>query len=281
MSATTTTPSPTLLPDPTEDAGAAIAPGRADDLIASLADQQIDDLMNEGADRDAGADSAVEAAIDAASQLGDVTSDLLATAAVDLLAELDQIEANRVQPVIEPVIEAVGEAAGEAVATSAPEPAVDQAAEPTVEPAAEPTPEPIAAASPSFNPPPKATLEVPTKVEEPEPHAEAFETPTFETPDVEESSAEAVARELASDVALLSTPLPSVVEHDAKELARDPWWRQALASVVALPGLVLGAINLPARPLSDRGREIIGAAGIVTLVNAAGLLIYLTMFARH
>ena len=61
-----------------------------------------------------------------------------------------------------------------------------------------------------------------------------------------------------------------------------PWWRQALAAIVALPMLLLAAINLPVKPLSDRGREIIGAVGIVTLVNAAGLLIYLSFFAsRH
>lgn len=265
MPATTTTPSPALLPDPTDEAGAALLPGRADDLIASLADQQIDDLMNDGADRDAGADAAADKAIDAARRLGEAANELVAAAAVDLRTELDQLEAERVA--------SAGKPDGGAAETPK--------LEVTIERAPEASPEPVAAASPSFNPPAKANIEEPTKIEAPEPFAEAFETASFKTPQVEESGAQAVARELAADVALLSTPLPSVVEHDAHVSARDPWWRRVLASIVALPGLVVGAINLPARPLSDRGREIIGAAGIVTLVNAAGLLIYLTMFARH
>lgn len=268
MPVTTTTTSPAVLPDPTDEAGiAAVAPGRADDLIASLADQQIDDLIADGdTTRDADAEAAIDAAIDAASRLDDVATSLVASAAGELKAELDQLEAERAPT----QTDVVAEAEPEAIAASAVEHALDSLPDPAPETAATP---------PSFNPPPRANLPETEVAPPPAPEPVAAAP---EAVKAEESSADAVARELADDVALLSTPLPGVVEHAQQEAARDPAWMRMLAVLISIPGLILGAINLPVRPLSDRGREIVGAVGIVTLVNAAGLLIYLTMFAhRH
>lgn len=241
-----TEPATSILPDHADAQNAsAAAPDRADDLIAGLADQQIDAMLGQaGLESPLAAaerEEVIDAGVAAEESQSEAAVDLAKKASGDLVAELDQLEAAR-----------------------------------EAKPAVTISPEP---AAPTFNPPRHAAIS-PDLVEKVSAESPA---PVVTEPvlPVEESSAEAVARELAADVALLSTPLPAVVEHDAEELKREPRWRRAIAAIVELPMLILGAINLPVRPLGDRGREIIGAIGILTLVNAAGLIVYAMFFARH
>lgn len=260
MTATTPTTSPplddaeaaaieaALMPEPGDTVGPTPAPGTADELMAKLADQQIDDLLQDEAEEPAAAEVPAEAAEDTAA-----SDQILAAAATELKAELAQLNVPEVAPAAEstPVVEAEAEA----VPSSVPPPSFDPSRRVDAAPVIEAAPAEVA-------PSPAAAPTAP----------------------VEESAADEVARELAADVAMLSTPLPNVAVHSAAIHATpaDPWWKRAIAMVLALPMLLLELINLPVKPLSDRGREIIGAVGIMTLVNAAGLIVYLTMFAhRH
>lgn len=243
-----------ILPDPNDvlnaaSAAAAVAPDRADDLIASLADKQIDDLMADAGEPPIEQPPAEAVAAAKVEEKAEEVVTAVTSAAGELKAELDQMEAERAGSA---VVKEAGVEAEPIAESHVPAPSFDPSRELAGQPTASAKEAAIASESP-----------VGSTAAEPL------------SPD-----AEAVAKELAADVAMLSAPLPSVVEHAAEVAARGAWWRRAVHFALSLPMLALGAVNLPVQPMSDRGREIIGAIGILTLVNAAGLLAYVMFFAR-
>lgn len=291
-----------LLPDPTT---APVRKGDADDLIASIAEQQIDALIS-----DAHADEetvqtggAAELAQQASQELAQMAQELSDQVSADLVADLTH-------------------AASEAVATQAanlePEAAVAEPPESSITPtgpgapidvpadaltAAEPAGEATEATAPPVtieavdvpanalaDQPPVEREVVPSPMAMPAPHdAEINQAeidaliapgaPHAADPDVErhafpgkheQSSAAAVARELAEEAAAVAAHLPALpAVHPSGRL------RETISGGFFT---VLEWINYPARNLPDSVREVIGIIAIVTLVNAMSLLLYLMIF---
>lgn len=95
----------------------------------------------------------------------------------------------------------------------------------------------------------------------------AVAAPAVDSP---QSSADAVARELAADVEIL--------KHTHKPTATEARVSKARGALTRVSMTALEWINLPVRGLSDGSREILGIIAIVTLVNAMSLLLYLMIF---
>jgi hypothetical protein len=281
-----------LMPDPTQPRGGA-AQGDADDLIASIADQQIDALISESgelqSDKPTSSAVAAELAVQATQELQEMAQQLSDEARADLVADLN---GAATEAMLKPIPEAgeppakVPSAAIEAMpAASAP---IAEPIAPVIETAL--APEPTMAAPQPPSPPDvlpavgPAMVIAPTDAEinqaeidalisQELPKASEAQSASVETPAPparSESSAEAVARELAEDVKPdTSHSSPVIVEPLSLRI------RDAVTGVVMT---VLNVINLPVRNLSDNAREVIGIVGIVTLVNAMSLLLYLMLF---
>jgi hypothetical protein len=308
-------PEPGDQPRATARPGSAAA---ADELIARLADKQIDALIDEAdvrpTPRDADADAAMELAMQAAEELSKIAGDLSRATDQLINADLDP-DPDELPPEPDPTPETAARADASTDTTSArPPPAFDPAADlgaelaarpsdeesanqpneaspldaasgtDTIEgPAAdarpgnlvieEPAPETSPPAPPSFNPPARADVDRTAGLAEPE--GEPASTLHSTAADLD-NSAQAVARELAEDVRPVATTGESAPAPQA--LPSGAWWNVALRRAREVPAMCVQLVNLPAAPLTDTGREVMGAIAIVTLVNAMSLLLYLMVF---
>jgi hypothetical protein len=245
------------LPDPTELPSEPAEPRQnADDLIASMADQQIEQML-----ADADVTPEPEAATEVAPSLP-APDDLVDKPAVEPQAALDAVK------------EAVD-------ATTAPDPAPAVDSAPAVEAAADaPTPVEIPAAADGF---PSPTIDSILQSTAPTAHAPSLVDMTSKvaTPSREdlhdeplEDSAAAVARELDAD-----KEIHAAEERDAKKWFHvTPRVSKALRFLAATPLLAFQAFNYPFQSLSDRAREIVAAIALMTLFNSIAILIYVIAF---
>ncbi len=326
-----------LLPDPMSLSADAPAVN-ADDLISSIADQQIDAMISEVRD-DADpkpdpvdvADGAAELALQATQELAQMAEELNDQVSADLVADLtnaaianassttntssaaiaaslkeepagvheqkivaDQkaepgLNAISGEPATPAPVELSALAGVEPVAGSTPIPNDAAAAVVAAERAlttAEAVPQSALAIGPLPALGPAGALEsADTEINQEEIDALISNKPVVASDAVEshaepihaddvrrslESSEHELARELAKEAASVAAHLPSFETPGRFSKLGDS------ASGALLT--VLSWINLPVSRLPDSARELIGIAGIVTLVNAMALLLYLMIF---
>lgn len=306
-----------LLPDPAAFTGTAGA-GDADDLIASIAEQQIDALISDAhadTEKPTSVDHAAELAQQATNELAQMAHELNEQVSADLVADLTHAASEAVArkqsthdtvlgapeptPVATPLPEAApateapvsAEHADSAAPT--PEPIPVQIGEPAVAaPLPEgvaktttPLPEPLPAVGPSISLTPQDTEinqdEIDALISTGA--APASEEPLSDNPTVPETLQPAVAAAESSESSAAEVAR-ELAEQAAVVAAHLPSLRPATAPGRARESLSSGVltflswVNYPARNLSDNTREVIGIIAIVTLVNAMSLLLYLMIF---
>ncbi len=250
-------------------AGAANA-GKADDLLAQLAGDEIDKLLAD-ADEKAGTPTEPEPAAAPAAVADVDDKELAKTASAEASAE-----AAAVAPA---VLAALGEPLAPLVPLASTTPPPAAVAEAAKEPVAEETdaalageldklfdelkkdPEPDAPDSPAG----LAAPVEPAPVAEQAPAAEQ----TAETPAV------------AIDDATTAEERGGLIEEVAEEPAEDDTTRVIVEVKLPIYLRPLEWINAPFAFLPDRARDLLGTIGIVTLMNAAAILVYLRLMRKH
>lgn len=297
-----------LMPDPSN--APQNAAGSADDLIASIADQQIDALISDAGeaapDKPANTNVAAELAVQATQELAQMAQKLSDEARADLVADLNGAATEAMLKPI-PAADTTQEdephdpialhattnersvAAAATAETTATESATNSIAADSTTNAPAPAStfssaeiasapvEPLPAIAPGPLPVPADTevnqAEIDALINKAMPPAvehDATANASHAHEEPHESSAEAVARELAEDLRHTAANLPPIVVVPLSARLRD-----AIETGVMT---VLGLINWPVRNLSDNAREVMGIIAIVTLVNAMSLLLYLMIF---
>ena len=294
-----------MLPEPGQVVAIAAA-GNADDLIAQMAEAQIDQMLSAAdvSPPDSEPVAEPESAIDVSTSqqlepkvsaaipdlietdavtpgvIGEPPTDLIkdvdrvADAVAAVSAALDAVDAPSVnaaeasmlaEPIVIPpsaaAIMPTAERAVEAPASDAH--AVDSADAVAAELAAD-----ALLHGRSLEPSPSTHALEPALVKPPA----HIELPAHVTP-VEQAAAVAAA----ADHAEHASSIPEVPASSPLDAKVSTW----MTTIREIPWFVLDAINAPVRSLSDPQREALGGIAIVTIVNAAGLLIYRIFFAKH
>jgi hypothetical protein len=287
--------------DPTEIPSEPPEPRQhADDLIASMADQQIEAMLAEAEAAEERVERGLEKAPseEPAPAVTDVVpvapDEVVDKPALEPQAALDAVKEAVAEPVVESTqpIEAPreGEAPAEPTLESPVAAVVAEAPAPSVEPVQD---QGSAGASPAQDAP---LQETPVE-ETPVVHApalidmtgkvagEAKPAPETETPaepakedlhdEPLEDSAAAVAKELEEEETLAAKRQAEAGPGPSKFRI---YAGKALAFLASVPLLMLQALNYPFQHVSDRAREVIAAIALMTLFNSVAILIYVIVF---